>query len=191
VAISDEGPRSWCERARAYIKPALPEAESEDALSLPQDEQPVLRNLGTGLLVASVVDVGGQFRYIQAGHLREAGWSADQLHVHAVENLRAFARENLKLVDYGGTYAVILDGNFEASLLVVDDFWDRIATRQAGPDIAVALPARDVLAFCPAGSSEGLAGLQAIVDRVFPGGDHPISDRLFRRVGTFWTPLDV
>jgi hypothetical protein len=49
----------------------------------------------------------------------------------------------------------------------------------------VAAPARDVLAFCDASSTDGIAELREVIWRV-QGGDHRLSPDLYRRVGLEW-----
>ena len=51
-------------------------------------------------------------------------------------------------------------------------------------------PARDILAFCDTASVEGIGQFQQVVARIFPGGDHLISDRLYRREPRRWVPLE-
>jgi len=185
---TEEG-RSLCERALVYVKPDFSGDSSEKPLVIPTEEQPVLSNLAPGILTSYLVDRGTDFLYIQNRHLREAGWTEAQLHSRAVENLARFAQGKTKLQGFGGAYAVLLDGNFEASLLAVDSFWERVAAPQVGSDIAAAIPARDILAFCPAGSPQGVAGLREVIARVFPGGDHLITEQVYRRVAGKWTPM--
>jgi hypothetical protein len=54
----------------------------------------------------------------------------------------------------------------------------------------VAAPARDVICFCDSSSTEGLAELRAVIARVWPGGDHLLSDRIFERKDGRWRVRD-
>jgi uncharacterized protein YtpQ (UPF0354 family) len=83
--------------------------------------------------------------------------------------------------------AVFLDGNFEASLILLDELWNQRLSQLISGQFAVVLPARDVLAFCDPSSSEGLAELKRIVSRV-AGGDHLLSSSLYRRQQSEWVP---
>ena len=148
-----------------------------------------MAKLAPGLLTLYLVDRGSDFLYVQNRHLREAVWTVAQLHSRAVDNLAQYAQGKTKLQAFGDAYALLFDGNFEASLLAVDKFWERVAAPRVGTDIAAAIPARDILAFCPADSSQGVAGLREVIARVFPGGDHLISDQVYRRVEGKWSPM--
>jgi hypothetical protein len=52
-----------------------------------------------------------------------------------------------------------------------------------------AAPGRDVLAFGDAASTRALRELDDLCTRVEPALEHPLTDRLLRRVGGRWEPL--
>jgi hypothetical protein len=59
-----------------------------------------------------------------------------------------------------------LDGDLEASLLLVDRLWPQLARAIPG-DIVVGVPSRDVLAVTGTGSAEGIETLRWAVDRAW------------------------
>jgi uncharacterized protein YtpQ (UPF0354 family) len=174
--ISD---KAFCGRAVAYLKASLPNAKA--AAELSKLDSPVIFNLNNGLLVSYVVDEGNQFKYIQQRHLEASGMTATALHQVALNNLAALLGERgAKVQPYAGTFAVLFGGNFEASLMLVDALWDEHVAHLAPNGFIVAIPNRDILAFCDAHSESGVEQLRQIVGRV-EGGDHPITPRLYRR----------
>jgi hypothetical protein len=94
------------------------------------------------------------------------------------------------MLPHGNIFALFLDGNFEASLLLLDDLWDQALSGYAPNGFVIAVPARDVLAFCDQASEEGVGELREVAARLFPGGDHLISPQLFSREGDRWVPFD-
>lgn len=170
-------------KAVAYLKVQAPR---ENAVSLSESDSPVLVDLNNGLVVAYVVDDGQSFSYIQHYHLAEAGIEIQQLHEYGLSNLKQIAAEQLQVREYGPIYSVFLDGNFEASLILVPELWDKGLAHLVQGEFIAALPARDVLAFCDASSSEGIAELRKVVLRV-AGGDHLLTTSLYRRMGSHWT----
>jgi hypothetical protein len=64
-----------------------------------------------------------------------------------IANLVGLARARLKVRPYQGAYASLLDGNFEACLLLVDSLWDESLVHLAPNGFVAAAPARDLLAF--------------------------------------------
>src|SRR5262249_39299449 len=159
----------FCGRAMPCIKPDLT-GEPGPALALGHDDSPVLRPLGNGLLVAHVVDSGQSFEYVQTRHLAQAGITAEPLHATAMNNLLVFMGERTRMQPHGNIFAMFLDGNFEASLLLVDPLWDQALAGCVKAGFVIAVPARDVLAFADAESEAGIAELRMLVSRLFPNG---------------------
>jgi uncharacterized protein YtpQ (UPF0354 family) len=179
----------FCSRAMPYIKPALP-GDDAPAMALGHDDSPVLRDLGNGLLVAYVVDGGQSFEYVQNRHLAKAGITTDDLHAAAMNNLLGFMGERTRMQPHGNIFGMFLDGNFEASLLLVDQLWDQALVSYAPNGFVVAVPARDVLAFADVNSTAGIAELRGFVSRLFPNGDHLISQDLYSRRPGHWVRFE-
>jgi hypothetical protein len=81
---------------------------------------------------------------------------------------------------------MFLDGNFEASLILLEEFWNESPVGAAAAGIVVAIPARDVLACCDLASSEGIAELYEVVRRADHGGDHLLTPHLYSHQGQAW-----
>lgn len=180
----------FCGRAMPYIKPDLTE-EPGPAVMLGHDDSPVLRDLGNGLLVAYLVDSGESFEYVQERHLSKACLTVDELHATAMNNLLVFMGERTRIESHGNIFALFLDGNFEASLLLVDPLWDQSLVKYVQNGFVVAVPARDIVAFADAQSAAGIAELNNIVSRLFPGGDHLISQDLYKRESGQWVKFGI
>ena len=173
------------QKAVAYLKPEIPVSDPAPALLLGADDSPILRPFAPGLLTTYLIDEGESFSYVQGRDLREAGIAADELHRQAVANLAELAEGKVTVRASGPVWALFVDGTFEASLLLLDDLWTH-GLRAYARDPVVAIPARDVLAFCDADSAAGVSELRAVVKRVWPTGDHLLSESLHRRVDGMW-----
>ena len=178
----------FCRRAIAYVKPSLPESEPA-TLTLSHAESPVISDLGNGLLALYIVDDDDEFTYVQNAHIDNAGLTPRELHALGCANLGHIAKAGMRVVPHGAIHAVFLDGNFEASLILVEHLWQDTLAEFVDEGFTVALPARDVLAFCDSSASQGIEELREVVGRVYPGGDHLISERLYRRENNHWTAL--
>jgi hypothetical protein len=178
-------------RAFAYLK-AEPPDDGHPGL-LPQGaDEPILRPLAHGLHVAYVVDAGDRFQYVQRRDIEAAGLGEEQLHSLAVRNLAAFAERHAEVRPYGSIYVVLAGGNFEASVLLVDEFWTTWYTDLAPNGFIAAAPARDVLAFGDADSPAVLRELEAVIARLRAGPvDHPLTNRLLRRSVSGWEPREA
>jgi uncharacterized protein YtpQ (UPF0354 family) len=175
--------------AIAYIKGQVPGDDPALRIKLDEENAPVLKRLEGGLLVAYVMDEGKQFAYVQGRHLRAAGIGVDQLHVRAVANLGKLTEGRVTIRQYGPIWVLFCGGNFEASLILLDEMWDALSTYHSGEPV-IALPARDILCFCKSSSTAGIAELRAAIKRCWPRGDHLITDKLFGRRGRAWVPYD-
>jgi uncharacterized protein YtpQ (UPF0354 family) len=177
-------------RAIAYLKRKLPDDGSPVTL-LSHGDSPVLKDLNNGLLVSYLVDEENKFSYVQNRHLLAAGIDETTLHRAAMENLYDIAEKHLKIQPYRSVFAVFMEGNFEASVLLLDTVWDTSFATYIREDFVVAIPSRDVLAFSDSSSAEGITELQAIVDRVaIVSSDRTLSTSLYRRRNGVWFAYD-
>lgn len=167
-----------------YVRPSLSGVDV-DAIVRGGDA-PVLKDLGNGLLVAYVIDRGDRLQYVQHRHLEASGIVESELHNHAVHNLTSLATDKLRVEPHSKVFAVFLDGNFEASLILLDDLWDKSFARWVVTGFVVAIPTRDILAFCEIDSLEGVTELREVVARTNAGGDHLLTPVLYRRQGRNW-----
>lgn len=124
----------------------------------------------------------------QHRHLVAASWTESRLRESAKRKLGEFSEGRLKLHRAGSYWALILDGNFEASLLSLDELWDEALASYAPTGAVVAVPCRDVLGFCDASDPAGIAELRRVIERV--GSDrYRISTRLLHRSDGVWSPF--
>lgn len=175
-------------RAIAYLKAAVPLAGAEE-VTLSRADSPVLRPLGDELLIAYAVDVGASYQLVQYRHLDDERVSEEQLHEVGIHNLLTIASErDLRVQPYQNIYAVLMGGDFEASLILLDQLWEHQFRQFVAGEYAIAVPARDILAFCDSTSSRGLAELRQLIERVHATGDHPLSNRINVRRQALWMP---
>ena len=167
-----------------YLRPSVPSVEAD--VSVGGGNAPVLTDLGNGLLAAYVIDIGDHLQYIQQRHLEDSGINESELHNHAVHNLEVLAKDKLRVEAHGKLFAAFLDGNFEASLILVDDLWEESLVPTMSAGFVAAIPARDVLAFCDLASSEGITQLREAAARANKAGDHLLTPVLYRRQGRTW-----
>ena len=74
--------------------------------------------------------------------------------------------------------------------LLLDDLWDQSLATYTPNGAIVALPARDVLAFCDAKSLQGILELKQLVRRITPKGEHLLTETLYYRLNGKWLPLE-
>lgn len=179
--------------AIAYLKAAVRDGDNGDGLTigLPHDDAPVLKQLNAELLVAYVIDTGDSFTYIQNRDLQTDSVNEAQLHAIGIDNLSALAASGqLRVAPHGAVFAVLLDGNFESSLILLEHLWADSFRQFVKGDYLIAIPTRDVLAFCDRNSVEGRNELLQIIQRLEGAGAHPVTRTLYLRQGNEWVPED-
>jgi len=175
---------SKVENAVAYIKAEV--KDECEVIELSHADSPVLINLNNGLLVSYLSDDGKNFSYIQNRDIEELKLNEQQLHEYGIYNLSLKLNSKMEIRQTEGIYAVLLDGNFEASLLLVDELWDNSLKKLTPNGAVVCIPCRDILAFCDKDSKEGITQLNTIISRIWDKGDHLISNKLFIRNNKAW-----
>ncbi len=177
--------------ATAYIKSANLEGGGP-VVPLPPDATPVVRHYSSDLCICYAVDCDKFYEYVQERHLQLDGIDRDELHRIGLRNLRTIvAQRQARVQPYQGVFAFLMGGDFEASVILLDDLWDGEFRQFVTGEYAAAIPARDMLAFCDSSSVEGLTELQRIIERVHPTGDHLISRTIYVRRDSGWWPLAV
>ena len=182
-----ETDREFCTRAAASLKRALPVDDRPD-ITLSHQDSPVLTDLQNGLLVAYLVDQEERFHYVQYRHLAAAVTEAELERLGIANLATILGQKGADVRPYQNIFAVFFDGNFEASLILLDDLWnEELAHFVPNGLFIAAVPCRDILAFCDAENASGIQELRQAIQRA-EKGDHPISSVLYRRHGSIWTP---
>ena len=141
--------------------------------------------------MAHVIDTGDSFEYIQNRDLQTDSVSEAELHTIGIGNLSTLAASGqLRIAPHGAVFAVLMDGNFESSLILLDHLWADSFRQFVTGDYLIAIPTRDVLAFCDRDSVEGRNELLLIIQRLDGAGAHPVTRTLYRRQGSEWVPED-
>jgi hypothetical protein len=164
-----------------------------EGVKIPQDDLPIVRIACGSLVVSYVVESGKGLSYINPRQLRDSGLSADQLHATAIENLVRLTKNpqrGLAVLPQDGFFGVVLDSKSEASLLLVDELWDNEFKADTRNGVVVALPARDMLAFCDMRSTLGIAALRALTERVAPSANKALTKQLYHRVDGNWVKYE-
>ena len=136
------------------------------------------------LVVVYAMDTPTALQYLRTHEVQELGVAAEDLRARAVANL-ATRLPQPRVIGDGAVRALVLDGTFEACLLLVDDVWKSQQEHVRG-DLVVAAPARDVLLVTGSESRAGLAQLAETAARMHADAVYPISKTLLVRTGGSW-----
>jgi hypothetical protein len=184
--MSTSQQKEYCLKAIAYLKVVA--LDDSEVVKLSHEDSPILKNIGHGLVVAYLVNQGQCFSYVQQQHLEAAGISENELYSSAVKNLRSIAEQRLQVETYGSIYIALMGGDFEASLILLPDFWEAWYGHLAPQGFVATFPARDLLAFGDPDNPDVVKELQAMCERVSNSTDHTLTNQLFTNVGGSWRP---
>ena len=116
--------RSIVRGAIAYLKAILPD-DGTPALPVAHADTPVIRTYNDELCVCYLVDRGSNLRYVQNRDLEREEISADELHKIGLRNLwEQTGSRNARVQPYQNIFAVLMSGDFEASLILLDRLWE-------------------------------------------------------------------
>jgi uncharacterized protein YtpQ (UPF0354 family) len=114
-----------------------------------------------------------------------------QMHM-GLGDLRQVAVRNLgnrlpPVKRYGGgpVFMMVAGGDYEASLLLLDDIWDAQQEVVDG-DILVAVPCRDLLVMTGTNSVEGKQKMHMMIDDAWQKGIYPVSKSVLLRKDHQW-----
>ncbi len=161
-------------------------------VDVPASEQPLLMVQSGSFGVAYLFDQGDSYGYVTLGQVKAAGISDAELHGKALANLLAMTerqQRGLRLHKMSESCGLTLDGQFEASLVLVDELWTETVKSYAPNGAVMCIPSRDVCAFCDAKSAAGIAQLKAVAEKVSANGQHLLSEALFIRSSQGWQAL--
>jgi uncharacterized protein YtpQ (UPF0354 family) len=143
------------------IKRSEPDG-TDDPIVLPEGDVPVWEELTGNLHVAYVFDLPGMFRYVSPRDCARLRLPVGDLRALAVRNLtRRRPRPQIKEAPAAAMF--VLDGDLEASLLLVDHLWEQIGPQLPG-DLIAAVPSREALVVTGSQVPGGIAALTRAVD---------------------------
>jgi hypothetical protein len=187
--------RRWGRRLRRAFEEPIEIPPEEEPIEIPPEIVPVVQPFLTGLCVAYAFDFPWGYGMLGSRQCTEVGVPPESLRAQAMDNLAARRSERTLFqatdamaigIELGGEFG----GDLEASLVLDDEFMTRLAERFSG-DLVVAIPDRDMLVATGTGHADGLAKLRSIVDDIWPGADHPLTQRLLVRRAGEWQVFEM
>jgi uncharacterized protein YtpQ (UPF0354 family) len=162
---------------------------SDDAIELPPEWRILSEDLVGDLFICYAFDMPGHFLYVLEHDRMALGLDPDGLRKLSVRNLTRLRSKPEILRPSGPVLMLRLDGDLEASLLLVDHLWPQLARGIAG-EMIVAVPGRDILAVSGTEVTGGVETLRYAVKRVWENPKtNPkliLTRSLFVRRGDSW-----
>lgn len=140
--------------------------------------------LAEGLDVFYAEDTPSNIRYLDKQLLLDAGVEIETIRQQAVDNLLAILPD-IEVHGSDGLFMITADGNYEASLLLVNEIWTPLNFDIRG-DIVISIPARDMLLVSGSENTEELAQMIEIIDEIYSESPYHLTRELYVRRDDKW-----
>ena len=145
-------------------------------------QQHLAERFNDELVIVYAQDDPNRMRYLTTQE--DFGLSREELRSLAVANLKRVLPK-IEMGRVGDVALMSAGGNYEASLLLIDDIWSS-GQIQVNGDIVVAIPTRDTLLVTGSRSRSGLKLVRELTAKFKAQGPYELTDTLFRyRDGRF------
>lgn len=173
-----------------FIVPMLKQMASLDGAATLADltpaDSPVLRPLAADVVVMYAIDRPNRLEYITHKAFDAMGMDLDALHQLAVQNLPR-CLDRIQLHDCGdGVIGISAGGTFEATLLLLDELWPRLASHLPGQPLA-AIPSRDLIFVIGSEQPRAFELIAARARTPLADRRHELSTSVFIRQGQHWS----
>ena len=183
-----EGESGWSPVELEHVVPVVKGELFLEEISQPGAAKIYHEPYVADLVIAYAEDSPTRLRFLLPDEVESLGLAPAELRRRAVENLLRILPP-LRRDGEAPVFMVVADGNFEASILLVDEFWEAQATAVPG-DLVAAVPARDILIFTGTAVPEGVDVLERAVRAVHDQGAYLVTERLLVRRNGAWTPYE-
>lgn len=158
--------RAWLEQFRARLK--------QQAGGKAPD--PLYEDLNTELVIVYAENSDNRIRYLSSAE--DIGLAGADLRRLAVDNLRRLLTK-IRILKYDDMFARIsAGGDYEASLLLVDEIWSGPQLKFDG-EIVVAIPAKDILLVTGSKNRKGLKVVRQLAANFVQKESYALVDTLF------------
>ena len=125
--------------------------------------------------------------YLNPEELERLDVQNEELRPLAVRNLRGLL-PGIEVHRGDLINMVTADGNYEASLLLFADLWEREREKLRGEPVA-AVPARDLLLFADSANADAVSQLKQLAAKMRAEATYALTDRLFVLREGRWLPF--
>ena len=152
-----------------------------------EGQDKVYEDLNDDLVVVYAIDTPSNIAYLNPEELERLDVTREELRALAVRNLRGLL-PGIEVHRGDLVNMITADGNYEASLLLFADLWEREREKLRGEPVA-AVPARDLLLFADFANTDAVAQLKQLAAKMRAEATYALTDRLFVLRDGNWLPF--
>ncbi len=183
-AILSEPTDTFSETDLPNILPVVRDAAFVAQATLNRDDPTINEPLVADLSVLYVLDFPDRVQFLLESNLAELGLDVNEVRDLAVSNLAAKSDDYI-VHTMEQIYFLELDGMYESSALLLDEFWTKVESQIGGAPV-VAIPTRDIVIFAPANDPLGIELVRMVAQQIEEETGYPISKSLLIRQGGSW-----
>ena len=150
-------------------------------------QENVYEDINDALIVVYAIDTPSNIAYLSPDELESLGVQREDLRALAVRNLRGLL-PGIEVHRGDLVNMITADGNYEASLLLFADLWEREREKLRGEPVA-AVPARDLLLFADSANPDAVAQLKQLASKMRAEATYALTERLFVLREGNWLPF--
>lgn len=169
---------------RPNILPVVRDAAFVAQATFNRDDPTVSEPLVADLSVLYVLDFPDRVQFLMESNLEELDLDIGDVRKLAVSNLSVKSDDYI-VHEADGVYFLELDGMYESSALLLDDFWVAVEADLGAAPVA-AIPTRDLLIFAPANDPFNVQLVQKLALQIEAETGYPISTTLLIRKAGRW-----
>lgn len=155
------------DKGKSFLGNELP-----NGMEIPDDSQPIVKKLYEDLILCFAEDKETHYELLQNKFLKaNSSLNEDILHHACIQALIEEIGDKIKMNgDPGYIIMVTAGGNFEAAIILIENFWEQIH-QIFGGNVTVGIPARDLLFICKENNTEAREKLKEIIKSYFDNPD--------------------
>ena len=143
--------------------------------------------LNESLDIVYGVDTENSIRYLNQEEFSKLHLQGESLRSIAIENLRHLLPE-IQMKQFKGLFIVSAGGTYEASLLLLESFWNKEQFGLKG-DFVVGIPSRELLLVADSAEAGAVKSLLHFCREAAGKSSYPLTSQLFRREAGKFVPL--
>ncbi len=166
---------------------------TEDSLTLPEEQQPVIFPFQEDILIGIAQDMGHSYEFVNNNLLADSGKDKKELANIGIANILKEIGDKIKVQgDPNDSHIMIAcGGNHESALLVVNDFWNQIGDFIKS-DFCVCFPVRDILLAANFYNEKAMDNLRTAIKNFYYNPEQPfkLSNGIYLRKEGTWKLIE-
>jgi len=163
--------------------------DTSKTIKLTNNKEPIIDLYIADLLILYGIDHGTYLDIICKDKLDQLKLKQSDLKELAIKNLNDNVIKGEVRMHGDSNFAMLtFDGDNEANLILLNEFWTAIDKQFNGKEYLLAIPSKDVLLIASIDSKTGIEQMKDKINKIMNNGDHTLTRWIFKRKNQNWEP---